>query len=131
MEVTASGNLFTMLNVGSRQKFVKDLSEEFAGALQKAIIADFERSVQLAAMVGDTADQEALRTIYRSLKVKIKTYYPLELEAKFDDDYSHWYGGEEMPKEMADVLQEIIDTSIREWFNSEEPGNIIKKALVS
>lgn len=131
MKILVTGNIFTLLDVGSREEFLKDTSDKLAEEVQKEIIIDFERSVQLATLAGAAIDQEAIRAIYRSLKVKVKTYYPLELEAKFEDDYSHWYVGEELPQEMADVLQDIIDTSLKEWFNSNKPGKIIEEALVS
>jgi len=130
MKITVSGNLFTLSSAESKRIFLAGLTKTMCEAAQKAIVLGFERSVQLAAMVGERIDQEAIRTIYRSLKVKVKSENPLRLEAKFEDDYSHWYSGEKLPQELADILQEIIKESISRWFNSPEPARIIKKALV-
>jgi hypothetical protein len=129
--ITVRGKIFTSSTADSRRALFADISEKLAKAVQEYVIEGFDRSVQLAAMVGERADQEALRAIYRSIKVKVKNVEPLDLEVRFEDDYSHWYGGEELPQEVADVLQEIIESSLNTWFNTPEPGDIIVEALVA
>lgn len=129
--IIAKGNLFTSVTANSRDMLFDIIAKNLVESLQKHLIREFDRSVQLAALVGQRADQEALRAIYRSIKVEIKERDPLRLEAKFKDDYSHWYGGEELPEDIAEMLQKIIDEGIAEWFNTPKPGEIIKEALVA
>jgi hypothetical protein len=131
VELIAKGNLFTSFSDDQKRVLYEQIAKDLAEAAQQQIILRFDNSVQLASMVGQRADQEALRAIYRSLKVNIKSIDPLKLEAIFDDDYSHWYGGEELPEEVATILQDIIESSLRDWFNTPEPSEIILKTLVA
>lgn len=131
IRISASGRLFTSFSSDAKQVIYEQIAKSLADAAREEIILKFDSSVKLASMIGQSMDQEALRAMYRSLKVDIKSIDPLKLEAKFKDDYSHWYGGEEIPQDMADTLQEIIESAVKNWFDSPEPGDIILKALVS
>lgn len=129
--ISVEGNLFTANSPSKQKAIFIELSGKLAASLQEYIIKELDQSVQLATLVGQRPDQEALRTIWRSLKVNITNIDPMKLEAVFEDDYSHWYSGEILPEEIGDIMRKIIEAGIDEWFNTKIPGDIIKDALVA
>ena len=108
-----------------------NLIERLAESAEDAIIDEFNRSVQLAAFVNQHNDPEAVSTIIRSIKVKALPTWPPEIEAKYEDELGHWYGGAELPKEVADMLQELIESSLEKWFRAGNPDKIANEVILS
>ena len=131
VELKVSGRLLTSFTIDARHIVLQEFADKISESATTAIHNGFNRNVQLASMVGTMADQEAVRAILRSLKVEIKSIDPLSLEAKFQDDLGHWYGGGEMPEDVSKLLQEIIDSSLVDWFRAEEPNKILVEVLNS
>lgn len=130
MQLTISGKSLTAFSQDQKRLIYEELSKKLAKSAQEAILQGFNRSVELAAIVGQRADAEAIRAITRGLKVEVLNVDPLQLEAKFQDDYAHWYGGQELPEDVAETLQEIIDTAIQNWLGSPEAGKVVEEVLL-
>lgn len=130
IELTISGRLFTAFTVNEQIALLEDLADRLAESVRETILEGFDRSVKLAAMVGQRADQEAVRAITRSIKVEVLSFDPISLEVKFEDDYSRWYGGEELPEDVAETLQEVIDSSIQNWLLEPKSGNVVSEVLL-
>jgi len=129
MKLEAKGKLLTSSTGDERNMVIKTLADKLAKSAQEAIQRGFERNVQLAAMVGSMADQEAVRAITRSLRVEVRSIDPLRLEAKFKDDLGHWYGGGELPDDLAKLLQDVMDKSLQDWFGFDAPGKILAEVM--
>lgn len=129
--ISASGSLLTSFSDDSRQKVYEQIAKDMAEAIKQEILLSFDNSVKLAALIGQRADQEALRAIYRSIKINVKSSNPLLLEVEFKDDYSHWYGGEELPQEVADALNNIIESSVKNWFTTTKPGDVALQTMLA
>lgn len=112
-----------------QNKILHDLSSKLATSAQEFIRRGFERSVELASMVGNMSNQDAVRAILRSLKVEIIRVDPISLQAKFEDDLSHLYGGQALPPELSKLIQRIIDSSLENWFMVNEPSKVLKEVL--
>lgn len=130
MELTISGNLLTAFKQDQKRLIYKELATKLAKSLEESIHTGFKRSTELATMIGQRADADAIKAITRGLKVEILNIDPLSLEAKFQDDYAHWYGGQDLPEDVAETLQGIIDTSINNWLGSPEAGKVVEEVLL-
>ena len=132
MEINITGKILTSSTEDERNTIYKNLATKMAESAQNKIHEGLNRSIQLMAMVGQLADQEAVRALIRGLKVKVISFFPqLQLEAVFQDELNHWYGGGTLPEDIAVALQEIIDTSLSGWINSEKPSEVLAEVLNS
>ena len=130
-EIQILGRLFTAFSVSDKRSIYKDLADKFSAAIKDTVITNIERSNQLLSMVGERPDQDAIRAIYRGIKVNVRDIEAMSLEIKFDDNYKHLYSNQELPDDVVKILQDIIDKAINNWFRSPEPGNIINEVLGS
>ncbi|MGW8177837.1 MAG: hypothetical protein ACWGQW_03470 [bacterium] len=130
MQLTISGKALTAFSQDQKRLIYEELSKKLAQSAQEFILRGFNRSVELAAMVGERSDAEAIKAITRGLKVEVLNVDPLRLEAKFQDDYAHWYGGQDLPDDVAETLQKIIDTAIQDWLGSPEAGKVVEEVLL-
>lgn len=130
MKISIRGKMLTTFSSQERNEMLSKLANELSNSAEVAIHRGFERSVQLSAMVNLMTDKEAIRTILRGFKVRVSSFDPLRLKAVFSDDLKHWYdNGENLPEELANVLQTTMDESIKVWLNSREPSEIVAKVL--
>ena len=113
-ELIIRGEFLNATNTKLRT-LVLDAYKESAEELQQIINREFERSVELGAMVGSNTDPEALRAILRSVKVNVTDGWPPDFNIKFQDDLGHWYGGQELPQELVDIINKIYDSAIQKW----------------
>lgn len=130
IELTIKGRLLTSTSKDQRRQIYEEIAKKLAESAQEAIHQGFRRSTELAAMVGQRSDADAIKAIIRGLKVEVLNIDPLSLEAKFKDDYAHWYGGQDLPDDVAETLQEIIDISIQDWLGSPQSGKIVEEILL-
>lgn len=134
MKLSVAGKLLTTSSNEEQRILYSELAEKLSAGAEEAIHRGFNRNVQLSAMIGVMTNQEAARAIIRSLRVEVKNVDPqrLSLEAKFEDDLGHLYGGDDnVPDDVAKLLQEIIDTSINDWLRTPEPSKILAEVLNS
>lgn len=126
--VSFNGKLFA-LSGSKGDSIYMDMADKFAESMRKFLISKFEESIQLAIMLGNRIDQEAIRAIIRSIKVNVESYETFKFSTIFKDDYSHWYAGQELPNDVAKILQDIMNNGIKEWFKSDKPQSIIAEVL--
>ena len=106
----------------------KTVAEKFAEAIKQNILNEINRSIELSSFVGQYTDQESIRTILRSVNVKVSPELPPVIEASIKDEYGHWYGG--IPEEINETLQSLIDDVMSRWAISAEPSNIFAQVLM-
>jgi len=109
--------------------FVQELYKEIAESARQAILETFERSTEINTMIGEAPDPEAIRAIVRSIKVDVEYGAEPALVAKFDDSYGHWYGNEDMPQEVQDKLQNLMEQAMSTWVNTNKIHDIVVDAL--
>lgn len=127
-ELTIKGKLLTALSNDDKNKIYKEMYENLIESAREFILKEFSESVRISTILGQRPDQEVIRTIIRGIKVTLKSADPLILTAVFKDDYSHWYGGD-LPKEIADVMSELLHESLKKWSNTDIPKNVIISTL--
>lgn len=126
----ASGRLLTSTE-SERQKLLDDIVKAAAKSAEDFIKREFTRSMELSNMIGYAMDPEAIRALLRGLVVEVQPGYPIRMKAKFDDALGHLYGDEDLPKELAGILQSIIDGALEKWKRSPELQNKISEAIRS
>jgi hypothetical protein len=105
------------------------LAERTAESIERFIELEFERSVQLAAFVGQNADPEAVKAIIRGIKANVVPGDPPSVEIEYKDDLSHWYNKGETPPELIEFLNELANTAIEKWFREQERQPILEQVL--
>jgi len=115
VNIEFNGFLEKLLMPGGAELVHQQIIEGLAKSAEKKIKQKFEQSVQLAYMTGQRADNEAVKAILRSFKVVVAGLQPVKIEVKFEDDYRHWYGGNDMPKDIEEAINKVIDEALDEW----------------
>jgi len=128
-ELLISGKLLTSNTADEINNILEDYANKLAEEAESIIHDGFNRNVQLSAMIGVMADQEAVRAILRSLKVEVISIDPIRLEAKFEDSLGHWYGSSKLPDDVSKLLQDIIDTSLNNWIRDKDHNKILIEVL--
>ena len=129
ISLNIAGRMLTSSKHEDKKAIYKELGDGFSKSLKEHIHIAFDRSIQLAAYVGNMTDQEVVRAMLRSLIVSTTDYDPIRLEAKFDDKYAHLYGGGKLPDELSKIIQDLIDNSIKEWLSLGEGSKILNEVL--
>lgn len=91
----------------------RDLLNDLSETIRKTIIRKIERSNELRAYVGKSADAEVMKVFTRGIKVRFTDNVPARLEVEFKDELSHWYGGE-LPEEFMEVVNKLISAALEE-----------------
>lgn len=126
--VSFIGNLFVLSGPKGDSIYMK-VADEFVKSIKEHLINKFNESIQLSIMLGSRTDQEAIRAIIRSIKVRVKSYETFEFTTEFNDDYSHWYAGQELPDDVAETLRVIINEGTKDWIKSGKPQSIMNEVL--
>ncbi len=130
LTLTLRGRLLTAKSPTDIQELIRDLMLELSKSATVAVQDAFNRSVQLATYAGQSMDPEAVRAIIRGLKVEVSPTDPPRLIAKFQDDLSHLYGGEEdLPEELITMLESILDEGLHNWLKSRESQQAVAKVF--
>ena len=89
---------------------VDSTADKMVTYFKDLIIRAIERSVELAAFVGQNADPEIIRNIINSVHVEKTPVFPPSITIEFKNDLGAWYG--EPPQELLDMLKGIIDLAL-------------------
>jgi len=74
------------------------------------IITRIERSVEIAAFVGQNSDPEVIRSIINGIKVEKTPTQPPSISIEFKNEFGAWYG--EPPKELLEMIKGVIDSAL-------------------
>jgi hypothetical protein len=123
------GDAATAFEPEEQRDLILKMVEKMAESVRNVILREFESSIKLMAYAGEYGDEEAIRAITRSVKVEVIPSNPPDLTVEFKDDLSHWYEGGELPDELVEILQNIINESIEKWSKSPEAVGLIVEYL--
>ena len=129
-ELVVSGDLVGIMSGAvSAADIISGIISSLANDLKAVVLREIDQSVKLAALVGQSPDQESLRVMLRSIQIEPVLGAETGIEVKYKDDLGHWYGMEQMPEDIANALKEVVESAMNQWFNLDMPQQVVTKAI--
>lgn len=123
------GRLFRMGDPQIREQTFNEIIEKLKEVIKDAVERKFQRSTELAAYMGESIDPEATQAILRSVNIEVKSTQPLRFGVRVFDALGHWYGMEETPQELKDMVVGLVKEAVKDLDRSGEMKNIVVKTL--
>jgi hypothetical protein len=128
-KLTFKGRLFQMGDPQIREQTYEEIIEKLRERIKDTVSSKFQRSTELAAYIGQSIDPEATRAILRSVNIEIRSRQPLKFGVRVFDTLGHWYGMEETPQELSDMVEGLVVSAIEDLNRSGEMRDIVVRTL--